>query len=182
LILASAFGINAQIAAAAGRDPTLTGRTQMWEMLLSMRTNPLVGTGYESFWLGPRLEWIWDHSGFGEIAEAHNGYLEIYLNLGIIGLFLFGAFLITSYRTICRRLTPFSSFASFTLVLWGVALFYNVTEAAFKGHFIWVTFLLAAIAVPGRAEDQADGISELDNAAAAERAPSLPLETTSSRS
>jgi hypothetical protein len=41
---------------------------------------------------------------------------------------------------------------------------------------------MAAIAVPGRAEDQVDSISELDNAIATERPSSFPLETTSSRS
>ncbi len=48
-----------------------------------MKTNPLLGTGYESFWLGPRLQWFWQHAGLGHINEAHNGYLEVYLNLGI---------------------------------------------------------------------------------------------------
>src|SRR2546428_3149771 len=42
-----------------GRGPTLTGRTQIWHLVLSMTTNPLLGTGFESFWLGPRLQKIW---------------------------------------------------------------------------------------------------------------------------
>ena len=66
-----------------------------------MHTNPLVGTGYESFWLGPRLKDVWAQTGAG-INEAHNGYLEVYLNQGLIGLVLLGGFLIASYRTICR--------------------------------------------------------------------------------
>ena len=40
---------------ALGKDPTLTGRTEIWGFVLGLHTNPLVGTGFESFWLGPRL-------------------------------------------------------------------------------------------------------------------------------
>jgi O-antigen ligase len=149
LYLALAFGfgidINAELAKAMGRDPTLTGRTDIWNVVLSLHTDPLFGTGYESFWLGPRLQQIWQH---GRINEAHNGYLEVYLNLGLIGLFLLVAFLISSYRAICRRLAPFSSFGSLTLALWAILPFYNVTESAFRPQLMFDIFLLGAIVVP----------------------------------
>lgn len=148
LTLAFGFGfdINAEVARAVGRNPTLTGRTDIWNVVLSMHTNPLVGTGYESFWLGDRLAAVWRQSG--HINEAHNGYLEVYLNQGVIGLFLLGSFLISSYRSTCRGLTASSGFGSFTLALWTVLLFYNVTESAFRGQLMWVVFLLGSIAVP----------------------------------
>ena len=59
LILAFGFDMNGELAGAVGKDPTLTDRTKIWAFLLSMHTNPLLGTGYESFWLGPRLQWFW---------------------------------------------------------------------------------------------------------------------------
>jgi hypothetical protein len=119
-----------------------------------MQTNPIVGTGYDSFWLGPRLQAIWQ-SPIGGINEAHDGYLEVYLNLGIVGLFLLSAFLIASYRAICRSLTPFSSLASLTLALWTVLLIYNVTESAFAWQIMWVTFLMGALAVPRMRDNRA---------------------------
>jgi exopolysaccharide production protein ExoQ len=152
LTLEFGFGIEiiSALAGAVGRDPTLTGRTRIWQILLSMHTNPLVGTGYESFWLGPRLQWVWQQAG--AINEAHNGYLEVYLNLGAIGLFLLVAFLIASYRSICTQFAAFSSLASLSLALWTILLFYNATESAFKGHLMWVAFLLGVIALPARTE------------------------------
>jgi O-antigen ligase len=147
VILAFGFGLNGELASTVGRDPSLTDRTFLWRVLLNMKTNPLIGTGYESFWLGPRLESVWKQFG-GGINEAHNGYLEIYLNLGLIGLFLIGGFLIASYRIICRRLRPFSDLASLSMALWAALVFYNMTEASFKIHLMWVTFLLGAIAIP----------------------------------
>ena len=116
-----------------------------------MHTNPLIGTGYESFWLGPRLEWFW-RQGLGYINEAHNGYLEIYLNLGLIGLSLLVGFLIASYRTICKRLMPFSSFASLSLAMWTTMLFYSVTEAGFRSGLMWLMLLLAGISVSRRVD------------------------------
>jgi exopolysaccharide production protein ExoQ len=149
LVLSFGFGMTGQLAAAVGKDPTLTDRTKIWAFVLGMHTNPWIGTGYESFWMGPRLLWFWERSGLGHINEAHNGYLEVYLNLGMIGLLLIAGILIASYRTICKRLTPFSSLASLSLALWTIMLFYCVTEAGFRSGqgLIWLVFLLVATSV-----------------------------------
>src|SRR5207244_7297359 len=42
-----------------GRDSTLTGRTDLWRLVLGMTADPFVGTGFESFWLGDRLDKMW---------------------------------------------------------------------------------------------------------------------------
>jgi exopolysaccharide production protein ExoQ len=157
------------LAAAVGKDPTLTDRTKIWAFLLSMPVNRFIGTGYESFWLGPRLQWVWRESGLGGLNEAHNGYLEVYLNLGIVGLFLLGGFLISSYRNICRQLTSSPSLASLNLALWTIMLFYSVTEAGFRGGLMWLMFLLGGLAVPGRAEDRMPKVAVFDDGGSAER-------------
>jgi O-antigen ligase len=69
-----------------GRSKDLTTRVPMWELLLKMNTNPLIGVGYESFWSGVRFDHIWRQ--FPGIIQAHNGYLDLYLNIGAIGLLL----------------------------------------------------------------------------------------------
>jgi exopolysaccharide production protein ExoQ len=152
LVLAFGLGLQAQLAHAVGRNATLTDRTIIWKILLSLNTNPIVGTGYESFWLGSRLGYVW--RTYDAINEAHNGYLEIYLSLGLIGLFLIGGFLVASYRTICRRLESASCFGTLSLAMWSMLVFYNVTEAAFRFHLMWFAFLLGAIALPSGAEDR----------------------------
>jgi exopolysaccharide production protein ExoQ len=152
LFLVFGIDIKASIASAVGRDPTFTDRTLLWSYLVKANTSPVVGTGYESFWLGPRLEDSWANFAF-QPNQAHNGYLEVYLNLGLIGLFLVVLFLIASYRTICKRLDSHSSQASLFLALWTILPIYNITTSDFgKGELMWLTFLLGAIAVPARAE------------------------------
>src|SRR5260370_24790907 len=73
--------VGGSVMATMGRDPTLTGRTEIWKVVLGEKGNPMLGTGFESFWLGKRLEKIWSLYWWHP-NEAHNGYLEVFLNLG----------------------------------------------------------------------------------------------------
>jgi O-antigen ligase len=148
LILAFGFELNGELATQLGRDPTLTDRTIIWQTVLSEHTNPLIGTGYESFWLGARLQRVWQV--VPGINEAHNGYLDVYLNLGVIGVVLLAGFLISGYRTIGKKFASSYGLASLMFSMWSVTLFYNVTEAAFKGSLLWLVLLLGVIAVPAR--------------------------------
>jgi exopolysaccharide production protein ExoQ len=139
------LGLSREFASAIGRSG-LSGREEIWQVVLSQHTNPLLGTGYESFWLGPRLERIWA-TGWNGLNEAHNGYLEVYLNLGYAGLSLLMIFVGAVYRNICKKFMPFSSIASFALAIWSVFLFHNCTEADFRCGLMWFAFVLAALAV-----------------------------------
>lgn len=153
LFLVFGADYKADIATAVGRDPTFTDRTQLWSYLLGMNIDPLLGTGYESFWLGPRLLDLWGKFTFRP-TQAHNGYLEIYLNLGMIGLALVIAYLIAAYRTICEQFTAAASFTPFRLALWTILPICSITTAAFfKGDLLWLAFLLGSITVPNRAQN-----------------------------
>lgn len=147
-VLQVAFDITEIIIASAGRDATLTGRTELWEVLLPMAENPWIGTGYESFWLGDRMAklsslWYW------KPTQAHNGYIETYLNLGWIGLFILGGVVLSCYSKIRAMLSLDSemmervSMGRFGLAFLAVYLVYNITEGAFKSlHFLFVIFLV----------------------------------------
>ena len=128
-----------------GRDRTLTGRMQIWELVIGMVPNPVIGAGYDSFWLGERLTKIWAIY-WHRPNQAHNGYLEIYLNLGWIGLALFAGVVVTAYVRSKRAMAVQFEYGSFRIVLWLAALFLNMTEAVFKWNSaIWVLFLLIAM-------------------------------------
>jgi exopolysaccharide production protein ExoQ len=154
LFLVFGADMKASIAGAVGRDPTFTDRTLLWSYLLNMKINPVLGTGYESFWLGPRLAQLWKQFAFLP-NQAHDGYIELYLDLGLIGAFLLGGFLIASYRTISSRIGSDSGLGSLGLALWAIIPLYNITTASFgRSELLWLTFLLVAIAVPGLSEDR----------------------------
>jgi exopolysaccharide production protein ExoQ len=133
-----------------GRDSTLTGRTDIWKLALGMRGNALLGRGFESFWLGWRLQKIQGIYAF-QLQEAHNGYLETYLNLGWIGVTLLTVLMVTGYRNVMTAFRYNSETASLKLAFFVVALTYNLTETAFRTQNpVWIVFLLAILAVPRR--------------------------------
>jgi len=105
------------------------------------------------------VPWIWARLNGDNVLEAHNGYLQTYLDLGLVGLFLLCTFLVTTYRKICRRLTPLTPFGSLSLAFWTVLLFYNVTEAAFGPGLLFVTFLMGSLTLAQPAPNQAGALS-----------------------
>lgn len=138
------FGVSPDTLKTMGRDPTLTDRTEVWGWLLRLLQNPFVGTGFESFWLGPRLEKMWSIYWWHP-NEAHNGYLEIYINLGWIGIALLALVLVVGYRTVIAAYRRDLPLASLWLAYFLVGMTYNFTEAAFfrMQAPAWIFFLIA---------------------------------------
>jgi exopolysaccharide production protein ExoQ len=77
------------ISSITGKDLTFSGRTNIWYVLrLHMRAHPLLGTGYEAYWIGPvpsspsydMIKWLWFYP-----TEGHNGYLDVMNDLGYVG-------------------------------------------------------------------------------------------------
>jgi O-antigen ligase len=138
----------AGLAEMAGRDSTLTGRTTLWNQVLQLTVDPLFGAGYESFWLGDRLEHMWSIN-WEHPNQAHNGYLEIFLDLGWTGVVLMGFLMIWGYRNVARALRWGLESAKLRVAFFVVAASYNLTEHAFRElHPVWIAFLFAIIAVP----------------------------------
>jgi len=134
--------------AMVGRNPTLTGRTELWNRVLGMTGNPLLGTGFDSFWLGTRLEKMWSIYWWHP-NEAHNGYLEVFLNLGWLGVVLFALVLLSGYRNIIAAIRRHAEASSLLLAYFIAALVYNLTESGIRElDPIWFVLLLAIIAVP----------------------------------
>jgi O-antigen ligase len=144
----SFFSLDAAIIRMMGRQPDFTGRTQIWSVSLNLAVNPLVGTGFQSFWLGQRMQKIVaafpEHGG---VNQAHNGYLEIFLNLGWIGIFLLSVLLIDGYRKIVAAYRKNPHMGSLWLGYLVIALVENLTEAEFRLMCpVWIFLLLATVA------------------------------------
>ena len=103
-ILQMTVNINKAVVEGVGRDTTLTGRTDIWDKALGLVQNPVLGAGFETFWLGDRLLAMWKAFPVFLPNQAHNGYLEMYINLGVVGLILFLFALGSSYRSLHGKL------------------------------------------------------------------------------
>jgi exopolysaccharide production protein ExoQ len=148
IIAQSLFGIFDYALAFLHKDPTLTDRTALWEELLRIKINPILGAGFESFWLGKRREALWAKHWW-QPNQAHNGFLETYLNLGLIGLLILIALLVATYRKGHIDLLRNFQFGRFRLGFLAAVIAYNWTEAAFKNISpIWFVFYLISLDYP----------------------------------
>ena len=154
VVLEASLNFTTFLITSAGRDTTLTGRTELWDVVLRMDPQPIFGHGFESFWLGDRLKRLQAMYAY-KPTMAHNGYIELYLNLGMVGLLFATGVILSCYLRMRRVLT--SSVAMTETVMLGrlgmaflaAFLAYNYTEVAFKSmHFLFVIFLLFTIKSP----------------------------------
>jgi exopolysaccharide production protein ExoQ len=130
---------------AVGRDSTLTGRRDLWVLVEGMVKNPLLGAGYDSFWLGQRLSQIWSVYRFVTPIEAHEGYIDVYINLGWVGVVLLTNMVLRGYGKLVRAVRERAVMSNLGLVYLAVAVIYNLSESAFRQTDpVWIA-LLAAI-------------------------------------
>ena len=131
-----------------GRDATLSGRTGIWQHVWPfVLERPWLGWGYGAFWRGIQGE------AFRVIAavhfiviHAHNGFLEIWLELGLIGLVLF----LLSYLRAWRKLWPALRAGQIDHAMWMVFILFLVaaydldenTLLLYNGVF-WVIYVTA---------------------------------------
>jgi exopolysaccharide production protein ExoQ len=142
-----------------GRNSTLTGRTEIWRGLLAIASDPVLGVGFQSFWIGEHLHKVWQMGGLlTGINESHNGYLEIFLNLGLVGLAFLAGLLATGYRNISRNIQREPAFGGLRLGFFVIAVIYAFTEASGFGIMnpVWFALMMAIIQAPRSVEPGQD--------------------------
>jgi exopolysaccharide production protein ExoQ len=166
--------------AALGRQSNLTGRTDIWAAVIPAAPSAIVGAGFESFWISPSVE-IFRHNMVGfwhpeGLNEAHNGYIEVYLELGWVGVCVVAFILVSGYKRAVAAFRRNPSIGSLMLGYTIVSAVYSVTEAGFRMlDPIWIFLLLAVVTARGIAAgyigDEAPRILS-SRARPANRAPS----------
>jgi exopolysaccharide production protein ExoQ len=139
------FDVYGSVVEWTGRGSTIEGRAELWRELLQMKTNPVFGTGFESFWLGERQQQLWEEHWWRP-TEAHNGYLEIYLSLGLVGLMLVAGLFLSIFLKCRLELLRDFEWGRFRMGVLLAITVYNWTEAAFKGLSpLWFVFYIIAM-------------------------------------
>jgi O-antigen ligase len=149
---------------ALGEDPTLTGRTSFWPIIIDMiQQRPFLGYGYETFWLGgnpnsPAVEVAYATPGHTP-SHAHNGLLQIWLHLGFVGV---AVFLIGYWLTVLRSLAWIrlsnSAVAIWPLVYCALIVQFNVasTNVMEYNELSWILYVAAVLSVlyPPESDEQ----------------------------
>jgi O-antigen ligase len=83
----------------------------------------------------------------------------MYIQLGVIGLFMLALVLLTFYRRIYKAISTHPSSATLCLAFFTVSIIYNYTEAAFRNNLLWLTVIMVNLvtavaldAIPAEAE------------------------------
>jgi exopolysaccharide production protein ExoQ len=120
------------IMTALGKDASFTGRVPAWAVLLEIASNHLgLGSGYGAFFIDGNLDsdYVSGRAGW-LVVEAHDGYIQVLLELGIPGLLLAIWTLARSFygsvRLWLEGIQPWASFAVVYLISFSVT---NLVES-----------------------------------------------------
>lgn len=140
----------AEIFSLIGKSPDMTGRTKIWKIVLDLiDQRPLQGWGWSSYW----VPWVEPYNGLVVINhvpyyQAHNAFLDVWMQLGIVGLGLFvllvGVTFVRLWRLAVRHTSP--------LYLWPILVYVgiitqNLTESRLLVEIGWVMLVLFAVKV-----------------------------------
>lgn len=157
-----------------GRDMTLTGRTDIWITLIDfIEQRPLFGYGYGAFWsldsnpgnwVRDTLEW--------DAPTAHNGWMEVTLALGLVGLFFLAMdFLVTVIRALIVSINTWTGL--FAVGFCAQFFLFSLSESASlqQNSIIWLIY----VAIAAKLAVRPRGVAAIRPARPQVRNPGPPL-------
>ena len=159
VLLDNMFHVSGPILNLLGRDATLTNRTEIWAATKAHPVEPVFGCGYLNFWdiVGPIK--LGGESEV-ELKTAHNGYLEIFLDGGYLGIFFLVIMLINAGINHVRSFVQDHPGGVFAMATFCMLLLTNISESVFARRGpLWSAFLMTTIGywflarAPDRAEE-----------------------------
>jgi exopolysaccharide production protein ExoQ len=139
------------LALALGKNPTLTGRLPIWHAVLEpIFKRPILGFGYSAFWLGVKGESlnVILATGLRNLANAENGILQLWLELGLVGVLMF---LYTLFEACKNALTCLRPNAPNYVKWYSAIIFLEILALVDGGKFMfpnsvdWVLYVLACL-------------------------------------
>ncbi|MGP1375874.1 MAG: O-antigen ligase family protein [Almyronema sp.] len=140
-----------------GRDPTLSGRTLIWEGVReAIAARPFLGYGRMAFWapgsshavaVGAKVS----HNFIP--AHAHNGFYDLALSLGLVGFAMFViGFLLTYFHALNRAYAAKSPADFWPLAFLTLLLMYNITESVLMRSVSihWVLYVATVLSVKAK--------------------------------
>jgi O-antigen ligase len=139
--------------ASFGRDATFSGRTLLWQGAIDVAADnhPTFGAGYRAFWTESAADDVRAYiPHWGSLPDhGHNGYLDIWLELGAVGAVLFALFIILTLFRLLRRIVAEPNEPAWPALFSVVCIFLvnnSAASVAFRHSDIaWAFVVLAAL-------------------------------------
>jgi len=141
------------------KDITLTGRIPLWTLLVQDKVteHPWFGYGYNAFWQrwrgndSPAADIVSAIVGNGRdwVSHAHNGFLDIVLNIGLIGLLIFVIlFFINIFQTIKLIINSRRSDSFLPLIILTFVFMTNLSNSPIMiPSLVWFQFIIVSLKV-----------------------------------
>lgn len=136
--------------ASLGKDPSLTGRTELWMYAWDMIEQKLwLGYGWGAFWGG-----LDGPSGYiirmakWAVPNSHNGWIDLWLDLGFVGVFAYAAgFIINLIRSlwIARYTTHLYGLWPLVYLTYTLISTYTETGLVARNSIFWVLYVAISI-------------------------------------
>ncbi len=142
---------------AMGRELSMTGRVHVWIFASFMALQrPWLGYGYYAFWEGmngpsARILVALNNG----IPHAHNGFIDLWLALGLVGVGIFAIGFITYLRRAFSCLDWSSPDSSWPLMYIGFFVIFNLTESSLlvPDSLFWALYAATALSVSAQSEN-----------------------------
>ncbi len=129
---------------ASGKDTTFTGRDVIWAFSLKhIALHPLLGYGYYAFWISEESSAL-QYLGWNP-GQAHNGFLNLALDEGVLGVLLLLAVLFVGLKRSLQQIRTgdLEGTGRWLLIMLCYLMVHNISEADFYQRPAWVVYLIA---------------------------------------
>jgi len=145
------------------RDPSLTGRTDLWAAVLDkVYERPWLGYGFGGFWQGLNGESAEVIIQVGwEMNHSHNGFLDIWTDLGVIGLLLYLLLVVSSIRKSVGIIIAHKSLEHiWPFLFFSFNIFYMLTEGSMyrQNSVFWILFVATLLSLKSREERESERV------------------------
>ncbi len=121
------------------RPSLLTGRPTIWDVVLEYAAErPIAGWGLYAVWEKPNIIESLQARGSGIVFDAHSGYLEVLVGVGIVGL----VSLVVLVLVALARVGAVMWRAPSVLSAWSVGVVVFTVAANFFESFVWPNLLV----------------------------------------
>ncbi|ALM85436.1 O-antigen ligase [Bordetella sp. N] len=136
------------------KSSDLTGRGEIWSLVdITIRQHTLWGVGYSAFWTGAGgpSQYIGDKLGWLP-GQAHNGFLDILIDMGQVGMGLFIACVVWHLISIMRLFRLDREDAAMHLGIFVTIMISNFSESQIlrDTSFQNIMFICSSLAISGR--------------------------------
>ncbi|MGF1479255.1 MAG: O-antigen ligase family protein [Cyanophyceae cyanobacterium] len=137
---------------------TLTGRTKLWPLVLnSIKRRPWLGYGYSGFWQVTQEGKEISQAVGSWASHAHNGLLNVWLDLGIVGVLIFlASFTLTCVRILNQLAKKVTLENVWALSYLAYMVLANLTQTTLleRNNIFWLLYVAVVFSVLLKENDQ----------------------------